>query len=231
MTSNQIALIREALLEEELAEMAVIDALPDEDIIFSEKYKLEMRKLINGYKKCVQSTNKVISKRLVGVLAAILITLTLMMSISAIREPIIKFIVNTYESFISIFAEEDNRVEPPEVIDRVNLPSYICNGYQLQNSENYEKLATTTWTNKDNFIIQLNQYILKDGLQAFLDNENLLYSILTTKLNNNIYYTDKNGYFNIVWTDDTYIYNLLCPNSTEITEIEKIIESMEVVED
>ena len=46
MTNNQIALIKEALLEEDLREMAIIDALPDEKFVFSEKYKKEMKKLL-----------------------------------------------------------------------------------------------------------------------------------------------------------------------------------------
>ena len=92
MTNNQIALIKEALLEEDLREMAIIDALPDEEFVFSEKYKKEMQKLLIKHKKYTHTANRFIPKRLVGVLVAILITLTLMMSISAIREPVVKYL-------------------------------------------------------------------------------------------------------------------------------------------
>ena len=125
-------LLKEALLEEELAEMAVIDALPDEKVVFSEKYKIEIQKLLNKHKKYTRNANRFIPKRLVGVLAAILITLTLIMSISSIREPVVKFIVNTYESFISIFVEEDEGAKPPETIEKVYLPSCEIDEFHIQ---------------------------------------------------------------------------------------------------
>ena len=231
MTNNQIALIKEALLEENLREMAIIDALPDEEIIFSEKYKTEMQKLLNKHKKYTHTANRFIPKRLVGVLVAILLTLTLMMSISAIREPIVKFIVNVYESFISIFVEEDEGHVSPETIENVILPTHITDGYISNGTVKQLKLSTTKWANDENQIIRLNQYVIEDNLLAFLDNQNLTYAPLDTKLDIDIYYVDKNGYLNVAWTDNTYIYNLQCPNSIETTEIEKIIESMEVVED
>ena len=229
MTDNQIALVKKALLEEELAEMAVIDALPDEEVVFSEKYKIEMQKLLNKHKKYTCYANRFIPKRLVGVLVAILITLTLMMSISAIREPVVKFIVNVYESFISIFVEDDNK-NPPETIEDIILPSYMIEDYTLGETTEQIALSTTTWYDNENNIIRLKQRILIDDFKAYIDNQDLKYSFLDTQLEYDIYYVDKNGYFNILWTDNTYIYNLLCPNTIEITEIEKIIESMEAVE-
>lgn len=231
MTKNQIKLLKEALLEEDIREMAIIDALPDEEIVFSEKYKKEMQKLLNKHKKYTRNANRFIPKRLAGVLAAILITLTLMMSISAIREPVVKFIVNVYESFISIFVEEDEGYVSPETIENVILPAYITDGYISNGTVKQLKLSTTTWKNSENKFIQLKQCIIEDNFLTFLDNQNLTYSPLISKLNIDLYYADKNGYLNITWTDNVYIYNLLCPNTIEITEIEKIIESMEIVED
>ena len=51
MTNNQIKLIKEALLEEDFKEMAIIDAIPDENVTFSEKYKMEMQKLLRKFRK------------------------------------------------------------------------------------------------------------------------------------------------------------------------------------
>ena len=230
MTDNQIKLLKEALLEEDLKEMAIIDSLPDEEFVFSEKYKKEMQKLLNKHKKYTHTANRFIPKRLVGVLVAILITLTLMMSISAIREPIIRFIVNTYESFISIFVENDTKT-PSKTIEDIILPSYMKEEYTLSDTIRKTTLSTTTWNNAEGHMIELRQCILLDDFKAYIDNQNLNYSLLNTKLNIEIYCVDKNGYLNIMWTDNTYIYSLLCPNTIEITEVEKIIESMEIVED
>ena len=230
MTNNQIALIKEALLEEDLKEMAIIDALPDEEFVFSEKYKKEMQKLLNRHKKHTNSTNRFVPKRLVGVLAAILITLTLMMSISAIREPVVKFIVNVYENFISIFVEEDEGVKTPETIEKIYLPSYEIRGFHIQSTKNYDITAITNWINDDNKIVILEQSILEDYYQAFIDNESMDYRMIN--LNTcETYYTEKNNNYCFVWSNGEYMFKMKFPNTIELYEIKKIIESMEIVED
>ncbi len=229
MTNNQIALIKRALLEEELAEMAVIDALPDEEVSFSEKYKTEMHKLLDKYKKRTYNVNRRISKRLVGALAAILIALTLMMSISAIREPIIKFIVNVYDNFISVFIEEDDGAKPPETIEKIYLPSCEIDGFNFQSTTNYSTIIKTKWINANGNLITLEQLIIKDNYQAFLDNESKNYEI--TEINSfDIYYINKNNHYFTVWSNGEYMFKMLFPNTIEFSEIEKSLESMEAVE-
>ena len=230
MTNNQIALIKEALLEEDLREMAIIDALPDEEFVFSEKYKTEMQKLLNNHKKYTHKANRFIPKRLAGVLAAILITLTLMMSISAIRKPVVKFIVNVYENFISIFAEEDEGVKPPQEIENIYLPTNDIQGYSIQSSYNQGKISSTVWINDNNEMIFLEQSVLENNYQAFLDNESIKYE--TTRIDTyNIYYIIKKDSYFMVWSNGKYMFKMLFPSTMEFSEIEKIIESMEAVED
>lgn len=229
MTNNQIALIKEALLEEDLAEMAVIDAIPDEDFVFSEKYKIEMQKLLNKHKKCMYNANRFIPKRLVGVLVAILITLTLMMSISAIREPIIKFIVNTYEGFVSIFVDENDEIKSTETVEEIYSPSYMLDGYVKKDFKQFKTVISTVWS-KDNDILELRQNVMVEDFQHFTDKEKTEYSTINT-ISNTIYYINKNENYSFIWTNDIYLFTLICSNSIELSEIEKIIESMEVVED
>lgn len=230
MTDNQIALIKQSLLEEELAEMAVIDALPDEEFVFSEKYKKEIQKLLNKHKKYTRNANRFIPKRLVGVLAAILITLTLMMSISAIREPVVKFIVNVYENFISIFVEENEEHTSPETIKKVYLPSYKIEEFNTNKFIAYDTIVYSNWINDKGDLIVLEQCILENNYQAFLDNESTNYTII--KINSyDIYYIEKNGNYHFVWSNNEYFFKMLFPSTMEFSEIEKVIESMEAVED
>lgn len=229
MTNNQIKLLKEALLEEDLREMAIIDSLPDEEFIFSEKYKKEMQKLLNKHKKYTPTANRFIPKRLVGVLVAILITLTLMMSISAVREPIVKFIVNVYESFISVFVEEDEYTKPPETIEEIYLPSCEIEGFHIQSTKNYDIIAITNWTNDDNAIVILEQSILEDYYQAFIDNESMDYTMINLNACE-MYYIEKNNDYCFIWSNREYMFKMKFPYTFELSEIEKIIESMEVVE-
>ena len=230
MTNNQIALIKQSLLEEELAEMAVIDALPDEDVVFSEKYKIEIQKLLNKHKKYTRNANRFIPKRLVGVLAAILITLTLMMSISAIRETVVEFIVTVYESFIDVFIEENNDEKTPKEIENKYMPSYEVNGFHIISSDNYEILLKSKWTNYKNEFIVLEQSVLENNYQAFIDNESMDYMMVN--LNSyNTYYIEKNSTHCFIWANEDYMFKMLFSNTIEFSEIEKVIESMEIIED
>ena len=229
MTDNQIKLLKEALLEEDLREMAIIDALPDEEFVFSEKYKKEMQKLLIKHKKYTRNANRFIPKRLVGVLAAILITLTLMMSISAIREPVIKFIVNVYENFISIFVEDEG-AKPPQEIEHICLPTDGIQGYSIQSSYNQGKISSTVWINENNEVIFLEQSILENNYQAFLDNESTYYKTTIVDIYE-IFYIEKNSSFGVVWSNGEYMFKMLFPNTIEFEEIEDIIRSFETVED
>ena len=227
MTNNQIALIKEALLEEELAEMAVIDTLPDEEIAFTEKYKIKMQKLLSKHKKRTHNTDRFIPKRLVGVLVAILITLALMMSISAIRKPIVKFIVNVYDSFISISVEEDEGSTPPKTIKQIYMPSYKIDGFHIHSTNNQSTISITIWTNNNNVFISLEQSIISD--EIFLDYETANFTKI--KLNSyETYYIEKNNNYCFIWSDGEYIFKMIFPNIIEFSEIEKVIESMEAAE-
>ena len=230
MTNNQIALIKEALLEEDLKEMAIIDALPDEEFVFSEKYKKEMQKLLIKHKKYTRNANRFIPKRLVGVLAAILITLTLMMCISAIRKPVVKFIVNVYENFISVFVEEGEDAKSPQEIENLYLPTDGIQGYSIQSSYNQGKISSTVWINDNNELIVLEQAVLENNYQSFFDNESINYG--TTRVGSfDIHYMIKNDNYLMVWSNVKYMFKMLFPSTMEFSEIEKVIESMEAVED
>ena len=230
MTKNQLIILKEALLEAEKDEMAFYDSLPIEDFIFSEKYQIKIQKLLNRRQKYTRNTNRFVSKRLVGVLSAILITLTLMMSISAIREPIIRFIVNIYEDFVSIFINDEENDIIPEYIEDISLPTYMIDGYVKCDFNCYKKISSTLWMNSYEEIVLLNQHTIENGLKAFIDSQNTDYVKITVDSNDSFYYALKQNEYNIIWCDDRYIYNMICPNNIELSEIEKIIKSMEVVE-
>ena len=145
-----------------------------------------------------------------------------------IREPIIKFIVNIYENFISIFVEEDEGAKPPETIEKVYLPSYEIDEFHIQKTTNYGTLIKTKWTNGNENLIALEQLILKNNYQAFLDNEAKNYEI--TEINSyDIYYINKNDHYFTVWSNGEYMFQMIFPNTMEFSEIEKVIESFEVV--
>ena len=164
-------------------------------------------------------------RRIAVVLIAAVITFTMMMSISAIRTPILNFVIKTYDSFISIFVEKDEEIKLPTSIEHMYLPAFLPEGYIEISSENNEIKAKSIWMNK-NAIIMLSQDIISEDTKMTLDNKELNYETMSVN-KHNIHYYVKDGYYFVIWSDGYYIFTLTCPEDINISEIEKIIASME----
>lgn len=229
MTENQVKLIRDTLFEENLAEMAIIDTLPDEEIIFSDKYRTEMQKLLNKYKNRIGNTKRKIPNRLIGILAAVIITLCMLMSISAARDPIINFIVNIYESFIEVTNE--NWVTNSNVTKKIEIkyiPSYMIEGFTVMNYDEDITYLQTKWTNNDKYI-KITQRLIVEGADYTWDNENVEY-IKTNIGPYSVYYMNKKGSYFFYWIDDQYLFDFKCSDSIKFSEMIKVIESIKPVE-
>lgn len=222
MTDKQLAIVKEALMEADLREMAIIDALPDEEITFSEKYKNAISKLMNNTRRSTRS----FSKKATVILVAVLTSLILAMSVSAIRDPFVKFVVKSYESFISIFVDDKDAPSPNE-ISAFYVPSYIPKEYSLHTMNKGDRMLNIIWAKDEHSKISLLQAPYGDGLQVHIDKNGENYLSYKTKLNTEFFYEFKNNHYNIIWTDKTFIYSLTCPDTIELSEIEKIIDSME----
>ncbi len=221
MTDKQISIVREALMEADLREMAVIDSLPDEEIAFSEKYKNAISKLMNNTRRSARS----FSKKATVILVAVLTSLILIMSVSAIRSQIINFLVDIYDNYIKVTV--DNNDEQELIIENPSYPSYMIEDYPIKSVNNLESLVMTIWGNEDDNVIELWQVTNSDDLNIHMNNPNGGYKSIVLQSNLNLYYYINHGYYRFFWADDTYFYFFSCPDSIELSEIEKIINSME----
>jgi hypothetical protein len=221
MTDKQLAIVKEALMEADLREMAIIDALPDEEITFSEKYKNAISKLMNNTRRSARS----FSKKATVILVAVLTSLILMMSVSAIREPIVNFLVDIYDNYINVTV--DNKDNQESVIEAPLFPSYIAEGYTLDNVNDLESWVITRWKNESDNVIELWQVTNSDDLNIHMNNPEGGYKSIVLQSDLNLYYYSRDGYYSFFWVDDKYFYSLTCPDTIELSEIEKIIDSME----
>lgn len=228
MTNYEIDILKKALLKVERKELCYFKNLPDENVEFSEEFEYSMQKLAKKRKTFVWQATKTIPRRIAVVFIAAIITFCLMMSVSAIRTPVIKFFVNIYEEFISIFVEEDEEFDTPDSIEATYLPSYMINGFSQISSSNNSKYAKSVWMDDNSNIIILTQDILEDDYQTQLDNETIGYE--NAGFNNfEVKYTARNGQYFFVWTNDLYMFKIICPTSIELNEIEKLVDSLTIV--
>jgi len=150
------------------------------------------------------------------------------MSISAIRVPVINFFVNIYEEFISIFVEEDETIETPDRIEVIYHPSYIMDGYFEISSNKFETYAETIWMDSNGNVLIYTQDVLEDDYQTQIDNKEVDY-IDANFANDTVKYFSKNGQYFFVWTNQYYLFELVCPSNVQLSEIENFINSLTVV--
>ena len=222
MTNSQIEVLKIALLNVEREELRLLDSLTSEKYEFSAEHKARMKRMVDKY----EHSNKTMPKKLSIILVAAILAITLIMSISAIRIPVVNFFVEIYESFISIFVDS-NETNDTSVIQEIYTPQYIPEHYQQSQTFYDDYNILSTWINKiDNSKININQRMLSE-LQSFIDFENSDYIEYSTG-QQKVYYMIRNSTIMVIWCNEQYFFMISCPETLGLEEIEKIICSMEV---
>ena len=226
MTKIETDILKKALFIIGREEVLAYKALPDEKFIFSKEFEKKAYAINKRRKSLFYRATKTVPRKIAVILIAAVITFTMMMSVSAIRIPVLNFLANIYDTYISIYFMEDKEdLNIPTSIEHMYLPTSIPEGYIQIDSQNYGASTETIWMN-DIFLIILNQDILEDEFKAFIDNENVEYQILSVD-DNIIHYYLKDRYYFTIWTDGSYLFTMTCPDNIPLSEIEKIIGSME----
>lgn len=229
MTNYEIDILKKALLKVEQKEVKRFKNLPNKKIELSEEFENGIQKLAKKRKTLVWQATKTVPRRIAVVFVAAIITFCMMMSISAIRIPVINFFVNIYEDFISIFVEEDETIKIPDSIEEIYYPSHTINGYYEISSNNFETHVETIWMNDSGNVMILMQDVLESDYQAQLDNKELNY-IDANFSNYSVKYYSKNGQFFFIWTNGYYLFELICPETIELNEIELFVNSLTINE-
>lgn len=226
MTNTELATFKKALLIVGLEEVNKYKGLPDEEFTFSEQFEENIKEINKKRKSIIYKATKTVPRRITLIFVAAIVTFCLMMTISAIRIPVVNFFVNIYEEFIGIlFDEEEEDFNIPTTIEQVHLPTYMVNGYIQTDSQKYRDIAETYWENDSNLII-LYQEIMEEEFKMNFDNNHTGYEKISVN-NKTVYYILDKGEYMLLWNDGSYVYTLILPESIPLIEIEKIIGSME----
>jgi len=144
-----------------------------------------------------------------AIAAAILIMLiSALMSVSAVREAVFKFFTELYEKFIIVWYEpEEAALMAPEIILDFREPEYIPPGYVRATVEQTELFHAISFLNTESLELMFEQTIL-DSIQYALDieaeAEQHLFEINGTKG----MYRIKNDMLEVIWTDNEYTYRI-----------------------
>lgn len=124
MTRSEFNETFRSVISEEFA-----DIPPESEIQyeFSKEFLDKMQKLINGteddtHKAQKKHRSSVAIKRIVALAAALIVLFAGIMSVGAVREPVVNFIVKTYEGFKRVLFSGDSLTEIDHVYAFAEVP-------------------------------------------------------------------------------------------------------------
>ena len=93
-------------------------------------------------------------KALLALAAAFILLASLAFGVSAIREPIVRFFVETYDWFFTVVLEQpEAETAPPNSLETIYLPAYLPEGFVLE-----ERSTVRSWYTAYGFISQKGGY-------------------------------------------------------------------------
>ena len=217
------AKFKEAFREVISSEFSHIPKNEDEiDFVFSERFNKRMAKLINSQKQAYYYLINTAAKRVAIIFILILTMFTAAFSVKAIREPIIKFVKQIYETFIH-YSVDGETVD--KITEEYSL-TYVPEGFKQTNKLRDDYSISTIYENEFGDIIEFNQMTTKSHSGHFVDNE---MGNIHTEIVNGIevefkeWHTTKNA----IWIEYGYVFTVNCYSEIGLNEIKEMIASLE----
>lgn len=219
--------IREAFEMLNAWEYERLDIDSTEKIHCSAEYTRNMEKLIRAQKRPLWHYTNTVGKKVAVIALVILLAFGASMSVSAVRKPVVEFIVNVYERFVEIFFGEDDMMEAPCGMDTIYTLGNLPEGYELVEEYFSKSAIKFVWKDSDGHVIKFSQDIF-DSKTTF-DYENAGYQLLSV-YNIKIAYIDKFGTKRLYWNSDDYAFLLRVPSNFSLEECADLIISLRSIE-
>lgn len=192
------------------------------DFIFSEKFIKRMDKLIRAQRKSYYKFINTAAKRAAVIFAAIITLFTASLSVKAIREPVVRFIKQVYETFIhySYTGDKTEKIEREYTI--TNLPY----GFKQTNKIENDVSITTEFKDDLGNVIEFTQMITGHSDGYFVDNENGI--VFTENVDGyEIEFFEAYDMKQAIWMKDRYALSITCYGNVSFEVIKEIIRDIE----
>ncbi len=191
------------------------------DFTFSEKFNKKMEKLIKSQRKPYWNFISTVSRRAAVIIVAIITLVTAAFSVKAIREPIIKFIKQVYESFTHYSFEGDT----VEIITKEYTITQMLDGYEQFDKLTSENTIATTYKNKLGDTIIFTQMTTEYSIGYFVDNESgeqYTETVEDIEIEFKEWYDTKTA----IWANDGYVFSIDCIGNISFEDIKQIIRTI-----
>ena len=214
-------ILRRAILSARAAEFAA--ARPDESWIPSAEYQRKIGKLTRKTENPFWKYVNTAGKKAAAILFAVIIALSAMMSVKAIRESVVRFILSVFEKGTEISVDLKHNPDAPEKIERRFAPAYLPKGYTM------EETIDTEWDREIDYRGENDAYLLfyqkTLSVAMNVDTEGVELHEITVGGNEGYWFVN-HGVTRLIWSDGNYLYDLYAAEAFPIEELLKIAESV-----
>ena len=215
--------IREAFEKLDAWEEDQLDIDSTAEIHYSEKYERYMARLLRAQKRPWWQYTNTVGKKVAVIALVILFAFGASMSVSAVRKPVVEFIVNVYERFVEIFFGEEDIAEAPCEMDTIYTLGKVPEGYKLVGSYYQKNSVRFVWEDDEGNSIKFSQNFLNS--KATYDYENSNYALVSVagtevamieKLDRKMFY----------WNSDEYAFLMRASDNFSLEECVDLINSL-----
>lgn len=204
-------------------EFAYIPNEEDIEYEFSERFNKKMDKLFKKIERNCTYPTVSLSKRILTIAAAILIIFAGLMSVSAIREPVVNFVLEFFEEHIDFGFLGDISQEIEYEYDFSEIPE----DFELTVKNNEGGTVYTEYTNINTRDIIILTQSITDGNSLSVDNEHGKTTVEQIgKTQVFLYEGIEQDYFQANWVSETYSLILIYYGDIEKNAFLELVESI-----
>lgn len=194
----------------------------------TKEFRRKMEKLIQKEKRPFYRMFNTAGKRVAVILTTFLVAAAaLCMSVEAIRTPIVRFFVETFEKYSIITTTGEGPEAGKTRIEREYELGELPQGYELVESQASELAAVKEYRNGENGLLSLNQYLLSG--EGMVDTESARTEEVELSGNPGVY-IEKNGTAMLVWAQEGYRF-LLTAEGIGKEKLMRLAETLRPIEE
>lgn len=192
----------------------------------SESFENKMKRLIKSQSNYYYKLTRTKVRKAVSVFAAAAIIIASMMSVTAIRETILGFFISHTSEADVIEYNNDNGASYPKTISTKFMPSYIPNGYKLEDKTSDSTSSEFYYVKGEDFIDF--QQFTKGEYSSASDGEFSAPEKITDNGQDYIIRNSDDNTILLVWEKSGYVFELTgFENKEEMLKIARSVSSAE----
>lgn len=187
---------------------------------FSPEFEQKMEKLIRQEHSFFWHFINTTSKRIAVFAVVFIMLFTTACSVDSIREPLVRFLIEVYETFTEYSFEG----EKSELITKEYQMTTIPKGFTQTGYFKEDVVIITTYENPNGDMIRFSQSVTADT-NLFIDSENSEIKIIDVS-GREVHLYIQDGLMSAIWLEDTYLLKVFCYGNFSEQNVIDIIETI-----